>query len=213
MNKKVIFLVGGGGHCLSVIDVIESTDKFIIGGIIDIESKVGTNVLGYKYIGVDSDLPKYINSENQFIVTVGQIENNFLRFKLFNLLKTLKADIASIISPTAYISKHAIIGEGTVVMHRSFVNAGTFIGANNIINTGSLVEHNCKIFNHCHLSTNSVINGDVIIEDNCFVGSNSVVRNGIVIKNNTIIGAGSVVVKDTESNTVIIGNPASKISK
>jgi len=30
-----IILIGGGGHCRSVIDVIESENKFLIRGIVD----------------------------------------------------------------------------------------------------------------------------------------------------------------------------------
>ena len=40
MNTKEILLVGGGGHCISSIDVIESTNEYRIGGIIDIKEKI-----------------------------------------------------------------------------------------------------------------------------------------------------------------------------
>ena len=32
---KEIILIGGGGHCKSVIDVIELEGQFLIGGIVD----------------------------------------------------------------------------------------------------------------------------------------------------------------------------------
>jgi len=44
---KDIILFGGGGHCKSVIDVIESEGSYKIRGIIDKEEMVGKNVLGY----------------------------------------------------------------------------------------------------------------------------------------------------------------------
>ena len=43
------------------------------------------------------------------------------------------------------------------------------------------------------------------------VGANATVLPGLVIGDNSLIGAGSVVVKDVESNTVVVGNPAKKI--
>ena len=35
INMKEIILIGGGGHCKSVIDVIEQEGKFKIVGIVD----------------------------------------------------------------------------------------------------------------------------------------------------------------------------------
>ena len=52
---KEIVLIGGGGHCKSVIDVIEQGGQFQIVGIIDKLELFGTGVLGYSVIGNDSD--------------------------------------------------------------------------------------------------------------------------------------------------------------
>ena len=54
--KLEILLIGGGGHCKSVIDVIEQEDKYTIAGIIDKKELVGTKVLDYKVIGCDDDI-------------------------------------------------------------------------------------------------------------------------------------------------------------
>ena len=51
-----IVLVGGGGHCKSVIDVVEQTKKYEILGIIDRPENLGKEILGYKIIGTDDDL-------------------------------------------------------------------------------------------------------------------------------------------------------------
>ena len=69
---KKIILIGGGGHCHSVIDVIESTNEYQIIGIIDNNPKKN-NVLGYKCIGNDDDILKYQNDADEFLVTIGKI--------------------------------------------------------------------------------------------------------------------------------------------
>ena len=40
-NKRPILLIGGGGHCASVIDVIESQGIYKIMGIVDKKSFIG----------------------------------------------------------------------------------------------------------------------------------------------------------------------------
>ena len=58
--KPNIILIGGGGHCVSVIDVIETDNKFNILGILDSNIKEN-NVLGYKILGGDNLIPELVN--------------------------------------------------------------------------------------------------------------------------------------------------------
>jgi len=186
-----ILLIGGGGHCKSVIDVIEQESKFIIAGIIDKKELIGQEVLGYKIIGCDSDLEKLFEKYKYAIVTVGQIKSNNIRVKLFNKLKEIGYKLPTIVSPLAYISKYAIIEEGTVIMHYAFVNAGAKIGKNCIINTKALIEHDAVIGDNTHISTATVINGGVVVKEDSFIGSNTTTREYIEIGG--FIKAGGVV--------------------
>jgi hypothetical protein len=62
MKLPKIILIGGGGHCISCIDVIESTSKFEISGILDLRQNIGKSVLGIPIINTDDDLEKMKNS-------------------------------------------------------------------------------------------------------------------------------------------------------
>ncbi len=53
---KPLILVGGGGHCKSVIDVAESMGHSIL-GILDLPENVGHSMLGYLVLGTDDDIP------------------------------------------------------------------------------------------------------------------------------------------------------------
>lgn len=48
---KKIISIGSGGHCKSVVDVIEQEGKFQIIGIVDKPELLGVKVLGYPVIG------------------------------------------------------------------------------------------------------------------------------------------------------------------
>jgi len=187
---KKIYLIGGGGHCFSCIDVIESLNEYKISGIFDLQEKVGTAILGYPVIGTDLDLPRFVDDESFFLITMGQIKNPHVRIKIFNTLKDLNAQLATVVSSRAYISKHAVIGAGTIVMHDALVNANAVIGLNCIINSKALVEHGAKIEAHCHISTGAIVNGDCRIGEGSFIGSNSVLKEGVIISNNSVLKAG-----------------------
>jgi len=195
-KRERIILIGGGGHCKSCIDVIELSGHFHIEGIVDIPNKLHKKLLGYEIIATDDDLPKLVNENKNFLVTLGQIKSPEKRIRIFKILKDLKAILPIIISPLAYVSRHAQIDEGTIVMHHALVNAGAHVGKNCIINTKALVEHDAKIGNHCHISTGAIINGGVKVKSGIFFGSNASTRENIEIGKNSVIGCGEKIIKN-----------------
>jgi sugar O-acyltransferase (sialic acid O-acetyltransferase NeuD family) len=188
-----IILIGGGGHCKSVIDVIEQENRFEIAGIVDRPELLGSDVDGYSVIGNDSDLADLAKRYQYALITIGQVESALLRIKLFDLAIKAGFILPIIISPRAYVSKHSTVGKGSIVMHDALINTSTIVGENCIINSKALIEHNCKISSHCHISTQATINGNVSIGECSFVGSSSTTKQGIFIKQYSFIKAGSVV--------------------
>jgi len=209
--KESILLIGGGGHCKSVIDVIEAENKYKIIGIIDKAEKLGKKTFGYETIGADDDIPQLAKVYNNFIITVGHIKTPDLRIKLYEKVKKSGGTLPTIISPIAHISKYSRIGEGTVIMHHAIVNSDALIGKNCIINNRALIEHDTCIGNFSHISTSVTVNGNCIIHDNCFIGSGSVIVNGLSISKNTIVGAGAVVHRDLTESGIYVGVPTKKI--
>ncbi len=179
--KPKILLIGGGGHCISVIDVIELEDKYTIAGIIDKKELLGQEILGYNVIGCDDDLTELFKTYKYAVITVGQIKSNKLKVKLFNLAKNIGYTLPTIISPLAYVSKHATIEEGSVVFHHALVNTNAKIGKNCIINSKALVEHDVVVEDHCHISTGAILNGGVVVKTNIFFGSNATSKEYIKV--------------------------------
>ena len=204
MRKLV--LLGGGGHCKSVIEAAESAGYQIL-GVLDMPEEVGKAVLSTKVIGTDDDIPAYVDKA-EFVITVGFIKNPAIRIKLYNKVKEAGGKLATIVASTAHVSKYATIGEGTVVMHQAFVNAGANVGNNVILNTFTNIEHDAVIGNQCHISTGTMVNGDCKVGDNCFIGSQSVLANGITVGDDIVVGAGSLVRKSIKEKGIYSGNPA-----
>jgi len=196
---KQIILIGAGGHCVSCVDVIEMQRKFKIVGLIDNKKK--NFLLNYKIIGRDKELKKFSKKIQYALITAGHIKNSKIREKLFKKVSNYGFKFPSIISPLSYVSKHAIIGEGTIVMHGSIINAGVKIGKNCIINSKSLIEHDVVIEDHCHISTRSTVNGNVMIKKNSFVGSCSIIKQNLKIGKNCFINANLFLKKNLKDNS------------
>ena len=205
MNKPLV-LVGGGGHCKSVIEAAESAGYNIL-GVLDMPEEVGKGILSTKVIGTDDDIPTYVNKA-EFVITVGFIKNPSTRINLYNRIKDAGGKLATIVASTAYVSKYAEIGEGTVVLHQAFVNAGAKVGKNVILNTATNIEHDAIIGDYCHISTGTMVNGECKVGERCFIGSQSVLANCISVGDDIIVGAGSFVRKSISEKGIYSGNPA-----
>lgn len=206
MNNKALILVGGGGHCKSMIDVAESAG-YTIKGILDVKENIGKSVLNYPIIGTDDQIRDFIY-DYLFIVTVGHIKDVSLRVNLHRKIENMGGKLGTIIASTAYVSKYAEIGHGSVVMHQAVINAGAQIGTGCIINTFANVEHDAEIGDFCHISTGAIVNGNCKVGDRTFLGSQSVMVNGVEIISDCVIGAGSMVRKNIINKGVYSGNPA-----
>lgn len=207
--KKDIILIGGGGHCKSVIDVISEGDDFQVAGILDIPEKIGQKVLGLNIIGSDQDIAPILEKYSLFHITVGHILSNQARVRLYKQFKSAGALFPSIIAKDAHVSKFASLGDGCFVAHNVVVNAGAVIGENTILNTGAIIEHDSVIGSHTHISTMCTVNADCKIGSHVFLSSHVVVNRGLEIADNIIVYSGSVVTKSFFDNGISLkGIPA-----
>ncbi len=206
---KPLILVGGGGHCKSVIEAAESSGR-TIKGILDLPDAVGAKILGYDVVGTDDDIPMYIH-DCEFVITLGNIKDPQKRVELHNIVEKHAGEFATIIASTAQVSKHATVGDGSVVLHHATINAGAKIGKGCIINSASNIEHDVEIGDYSHISTGAMINGDARIGRTVFIGSGATVANGVSITDNCVIGMGAAVCSDITEAGIFVGIPAKKV--
>lgn len=209
---KDIILIGGGGHCKSVIDTIKNLEKFNIVGILDLKNKVGTKISGIEIIGIDEELESLFKKNIKYaFITLGSIGDVFLRKRLYLRAKKIGYSFPNIIDKTSIISKDINIGYGNYIGKGAIVNINSTIENNCIINTGAIIEHDSYIGNFSHIAPGTTISGNTYIGENTHIGTNTTIIQGIKIGNNTIIGAGSVVVRNISSNKKAYGNPCKEV--
>ena len=211
MNKKIL-LIGGGGHCKSVLDSIIELNEYDEIGIIDRKENIGDIIMGIPVIGCDDDLPKlYDCGYNCAFVTIGSIGNPTLRIKLFNYVESIGFEMPNIIDPSAKVSKYAKLDKGIFIGKQVIVNACTIISRGVIVNSGSIVEHDCKIGEFVHIAPGVVLGGDVKIGQKTHIGLNTTVKQQISIGSNTTVGMGSVVLENLEDGILAFGYPCKQV--
>lgn len=204
MSKKLL-LIGGGGHCQSVLSSVLSLNEYEEIGIVDYTD---TSVLGVPVVGKDEDLPalKKAGWTDAFI-TVGSIGDTGLRQRLYQMVVDNGFIVPAIIDATGIIAQNVKVAAGCYIGKGVILNSGSCIGKCAIINTGTIIEHDCLIGDFVHISPGTVLCGQVSVGNHSHIGAGSVVRQQIEIGHDVLVGIGSVVVCNIPDCVKAFGNP------
>ena len=203
MKNNKLLIIGYSGHSYCCIEVAIK-QGFSVFGYHDILENI-INPYNLKFLGHEDN----IDSNNRPFIALG---DNSIRRKIYEKLRSNNIFLNTIlIHSNTTISKSSLIEEQTFISAGVIINPQVKIGVGCIINTGAIIEHDCSIGKFSHIAPGAVLAGNVSIGSGCMIGANSVIRQGVKIGDNVIVGAGAVVLKDINSNTTFVGNPAKKI--
>lgn len=203
-----IILIGGGGHCASVIDSMKKQALYEPVGIFDVPEKVGQSTLGVSIVGTDEEIKKWKQKGiNQAFITLGSVGNTKLREKLVRNAEKLGFSFPTVIDPSAIIGENVEISNGTYIGKGAIINTNSIIAEHAIINSGVIVEHDCQIGKFVHLAPGTTLSGGVSIGNYSHIGTNSTIIQGAKIGSRTLIGAGSVVLRPIGDGQTAYGNP------
>jgi len=205
MNKLII--IGAGGHGRVVADCAQQQGTYSQILFLDdcyYERKENSE---WPVVGSVKDFPQYIDDAD-FVVAFG---SNRLRKEIISQLKQAKANIISLIHPSAVVSPHTFIGKGVVVFANAVINIGASIADGCIINTAATVDHDCELHQCVHVSPGVNIAGGVHISQLSWLGIGCTIVEYITLADNTQVGAGAVVTQSTQANSLYIGVPAKRV--
>lgn len=207
--EKSILIFGAGGHAKSVMDMVKSTRKFEIIGILDDNIPVGTSIMGIPVLGsriILEGLRKdgLTNAANG----VGGISDISNRVKIFDLLEKYAYKVPTLIHPCACIEGSAAVDNGVQVFANSYVGSEASLKPYSMINTNAVISHDCIIGAYSHIAPGALLAGHVEVGEKSLIGMGVKTAIGIKIGNNVRIGNGAIINADVPSKSII---PAGKI--
>lgn len=160
---KSLLILGAGGHGKVVKEIAEALGYTKIAFLDDNSTEA---------VGKIADSKAFVKEYHEAFVGIG---NNKFRGELLTRLEQEGLNIPVLIHPTAYVSKSAVIGQGTVVEPKAIVNANSKVGFGCIISVGSIVDH------------------DAVLEDCVHVNAGAICKAGSFVVKETKLEAGQVV--------------------
>lgn len=204
-----LILIGGGGHCASVIDSVMALGAWNLVGVVDSVLQVGTSVLGVPVVGDDEALAKLRDSGVcHAAITVGSTGDCGTRVRLAALAQKAGFLLPCIVDGTATVSRFADISDGAWIGKHAIVNARSRVGFCSIVNTGSVVEHDATVGEFAHVSVGAVLCGGSSVGAGGHVGPGAIVVQGVRVGEHAVVGAGGVVLTDVPNHTRVAGIPA-----
>jgi UDP-perosamine 4-acetyltransferase len=207
MDKEKVVVIGAGGHCRAVLDILLDDERYEAAGLVDTVDF--DSYQGVPVIGDDRILPSVIaKGIHKAFIAIG---DNHIRGKIYDEMKAMGFTFMNVISPNAYISPRTVLGSGIVVMHGAIIHTGCKIGDGVIVNTNASIDHDCSIGDFSHVAPSAALCGQVTVGNRAFIGAGAHVIENIRIGNQCVIGAGSVVIRNLGEGVKAVGIPAKPI--
>ncbi len=148
-----LLIIGAGGHGRVVREIAEATGLF---------EKIDFADDNYEFsVGKINDIENLHLIYDSAFVSIG---NNKFRFEILQKLSDIGYNLPVLIHPSAYVSKSASVGDGTVIEPKAVVNANANIGKGCIVSIGALIDHDVIINDFSHINSGAVICDASIVE-------------------------------------------------
>jgi sugar O-acyltransferase (sialic acid O-acetyltransferase NeuD family) len=209
MKHLIIIGAGGMGRSISFSakGCVGYGESFDIKGFIDDNLNALDGFSGYPpLLGT---IKKYqIEKDDVFVCSIGE------RISKQNVCEDLEsrgAKFQSLISKTAKIEDHVIIGDGSIIADWVIVGCETFIGKNNLIQDFAIVGHDCKVGDYVRIDTHCTCVGGTEICSGATIHTSAVINHNVKVGENATVGALSFVIRNVKPGTTVSGNPARKL--
>ena len=198
------YIYGAGGYGVETMDLLRqmlnAKSKDNVQPVFLADTPTTTNLQGYDVFPVLEAVPR-----SPVTIAVGEPETRcLLREKALNAGLTL----ASVISPHAFVSDQATIGDGCIIAPFCSIQARATLAENVAVNTAAIVGHDVFVDRDCGLSSMTNLGGATTVGARSYIGMGALIKERLTIGHSTIVGMGSVVYNDVPDEVVCVGNPA-----
>ncbi len=183
----------------------EALDSLNVSVVFVDDEKSGTTVYGFP-VEDRRALAHWLSSR---VLAVPGGPKTFRRRK--EIIQSLGVDDerwATVVHPSAVVSKYANVGRNVYLGPFATIHAGATIHDHAVVMAGAVVHHDVVVGPYAMLCARAVLAGETTVGEGAFVGAGACVRQQTTIGSGALVGMGACVVDDVAPYAVVAGNPA-----
>lgn len=155
MEKKSLLILGAGIYSAVVYEIAMDSGEFSEIAFLDDSNSV--TPFGGKVEGKISELGGISKGFTHAIAAIG---NPDVRFKVTKKIEEeTDCRVAVLVSPRAYVSKSATLGEGCVVEPMAVVHSCCSLGKGCLVSAGAVINHAAVCSDYVHVDCNGTVEG------------------------------------------------------
>jgi sugar O-acyltransferase (sialic acid O-acetyltransferase NeuD family) len=207
---SLVFLTAGG-TALDVLGLIQDVNAMrptfeMLGFLDDAPHLRGTSLNGLPVLGPLADHAKFADA--LFVNCLGSPANHWRRGPIVEQLGVAPDRFATIVHPSAVISRSATIDAGAVIYPFAFVGDSVRIGRQVLLMSHTSLNHDAAIGEYSIVASGAIILGKVRVGAHAYIGAGSSLHQGVSVGSRSLVGMGATVLKDVPADTVVVGTPA-----
>ena len=207
MTKDLV-IVGAGGQAKNIAHMLRGLPEWnVLGFVDDDSSKKGEEICSHRVLG---GFEEVFGSLNDVAVAFAIGKSSVVERMVLRLREMNRGFyFPNLIDPHAVIDEKVVeMGEGNILNANVVFTTDIKIGSFNYFNRCSSVSHDVVIGSYCFINAGVHVNGGCVVGDGAWLGVNCTVIQYVRIGAGVIVGAGAVILKNVESKSVMVGNPA-----
>ncbi|QFJ56091.1 acetyltransferase [Pseudobutyrivibrio xylanivorans] len=203
-----LIIVGASGFGREVLGLVETINEInptwnVLGFIDDNLQALDGFDLEYKILGKISEWQPKDNEQYVLAIAAPKVKE-----KIVPILKERGAKFATVIHPTATVSRTSAIGEGLVLFRHASISVNCEVDEFVFFNAYAQIGHDVKVGKYSTLCPKSAMAGGTTLGECVFVGTSASTYPGIKIGNGATIGMNSAVIRNVKPGTTVMGVPA-----
>jgi sugar O-acyltransferase (sialic acid O-acetyltransferase NeuD family) len=208
-GRRELAILGTSLFAPEVADVVEDCGAFQVCAFIENwdRSKAGATLLGCPIVWYEDAAP--LAATHLALCSLGTTR----RRAFVESIAAMGFSFATVVHPTARVSRRSVVEPGAFVSAGVVVAAGSRLGHHVIANRGVLVGHDTTIGDYVTLSPGANVAGAVSIGPGTYVGMGAIVLDRVRIGEGAVVAAGAVVTRDVPDRVQVMGAPAKVVKE
>jgi sugar O-acyltransferase (sialic acid O-acetyltransferase NeuD family) len=211
-----LVIVGSGGFGRETAETIHTLNECgaswrLLGYLDDDQARHGMLVDGIPVLGGRDEARRL--SDASVVVCTGRPDNYVSRMRIVRDLGLAPERYATIVHPTAAVSRSSSIGPGSVLLAHVTLTAAVQVAAHVAIMPHVTLTHDDVIDDFATIASGVRLGGGVRIGQAAYLGAGALIRENRAVGAFALVGMGAVVIDDVPDREVWAGIPARRLRR